>query len=169
MPCIPLVKENQQIKSLLFLFFLLLIRKVWNCLIFSRCETYRNIMSYIMCRSRKTNIQSKKTNMMVKHFQLPVEENQHPVKDSQLLVEENQVGRRFPTPGQVFPTYYQRFPTSGQRFPTSESYFSSNVDFFLKTFCRYEKSSYLWPRYKHFVKPLCMTRADCNPTDILDI
>lgn len=82
-----------------------------------------------------------------------------PVKDSQLPVKENQVGQTLPTPS-------QRKPTSGQRFPTSKSFFYFQRIFSSKTFCRYEKSSYLWPRYKHFVKPLCMTRADGNPTDI---
>lgn len=124
----------------------------------------------MVCRSNIHNIWPKKTNITVEYSQLVVKENRHSVKNSQFVVKENQHGQIFPTSGQISPSYkhhpchYLWREDSALQVVKDSQHYTLLTQRISKTFCRFRKSSYICPRYKHIVKPLCMTRADCNPT-----
>lgn len=107
-----------------------------------------------------------------------VEYSQYLVKKTQYLVKHSQhLGQRFPRRRSRKTKLRSNIPNIWSRksnsvkdsqvpVKNSQDYNSLTVitkKIPTKTFCRIRKSSYLCPRYKHIVKPLCMTWTDCIP------
>lgn len=114
-----------------------------------------------MLRSNDTNNQSEKPNSLVGASQHPVGDSQHKAWNIQLSVEETKLGRKKPSKSRIKPTSSlveeNQVPVGYSQHYAFLTYISA------EKFGTSGNIPYLCPRYKHIVKPLCMTWTDCNP------